>query len=150
MKLTLYSDYSLRVLIYLGLRRDARATITDIADSYGISRHHIVKIVHKLGQLGYVETVRGKNGGLYLARDPRTIVVGEVLRHTEPNLNLVECFDDPGACVLTSACTLRSALDEALTAFLDVLDDYTLADLLEPRRPLSRRLFARLEPAGGD
>ena len=146
MKLTQYSDYSLRVLIYLGLQGGERATITEIAATYGISRHHIVKIVHKLGQLGYVDTVRGKNGGLHLARAPQDIPVGEVIRHMEPNLNIVECFDDTDICVLTPTCVLRGALGEALTAFLATLDDYTLADLLAPRDKLHSHLFARLTP----
>ncbi len=149
MKLTQYSDYSLRVLIYLGIHGEELATITEIADSYRISRHHIVKIVHRLGQLGYVETIRGKNGGLRLAQAPERIVIGKVVRDTEPSLNIVECFDDPDACVITPACLLRGALSNALTAFLETLDGYTLADLLKPRRKLQQQLFARLKPASG-
>ncbi|MBA4721749.1 Rrf2 family transcriptional regulator [Alloalcanivorax xenomutans] len=141
MKLTQYSDYSLRVLIYLGLRGEALSTISAISESYGISRNHIVKVVHQLGQLGYVETLRGKNGGLRLAHSPEDINVGEVVRYTEANMSLVECFGDQNACVLTPNCVLRGALNEALNAFLHVLDGYTLADLIEPRRALHKRLL---------
>src|SRR5690606_31741681 len=112
MKLTQYSDYSLRVLIYLGLRGEALSTISAISESYGISRNHIVKVVHQLGQLGYVETLRGKNGGLRLAHRPEDINVGEVVRYTEANMSLVECFGDQNACVLTPNCVLRGALNE--------------------------------------
>lgn len=146
MKLTHYSDYSLRVLIYLGLRDDTLSTITDIAGHYDISRNHIVKVVHRLGQLGYVETLRGKNGGLRLARAPGDINVGEVIRHTEANLNPVECFSDEDACVLTPACVLRNALRDALAAFLQVLDSYTVEDLLAPRHELHQQLFFRDVP----
>lgn len=146
MKLTQYSDYSLRVLIYLGLQGGNRATINDIADAYGISRHHIVKIVHKLGQLGYVDTVRGKNGGMHLAYPPEQIKVGQVVRHMEFNMGLAECFVDQDACVLTPVCVLRGALGDALGAFLNVLDEYTLADLLAPREQLQERLFFRTAP----
>lgn len=146
MKLTHYSDYSLRVLIYLGLRDDTLSTITDIAGHYGISRNHVVKVVHRLGQLGYVDTLRGKNGGLRLARAPREINVGDVIRHTEANLNPVECFSDEEACVLTPVCVLRDALSDALAAFLQVLDGYTVEDLLAPRHELHQQLFFRAVP----
>jgi Rrf2 family nitric oxide-sensitive transcriptional repressor len=141
MRLTNYSDYSLRVLTYLGLKGEELSTITEIADRYGISRNHIVKIVHQLGQLGYVETLRGKNGGIRLARTPDAINVGEVIRHTEASMDIVECFGDQNACVIGCACVLRTAINEALSAFMAVLDGYTLADLLAPRRRLGKRLL---------
>ncbi len=135
MQLTRYSDYALRVLIYLAVEPERRATIDEIARSYGISKTHLMKVVHQLGLRGFVETLRGRGGGLRLARAPHEISVGEVVRATEENLALTECFDAAtSACVIESACGLRGVLDEALGAFLDVLDRYTLADLVARRR----------------
>src|SRR5690606_31457189 len=133
MRLTLYTDYSLRVLMYAGLKQDGLATIPEIARSYGISRNHLMKIVHQLGLLGYRETVRGKRGGIRLAKPPSEINLGEVVRRMEDDMALVQCFGTalPG-CPIASACVLRSVLDEALDAFLAVLEGYTLADLLVP------------------
>jgi Rrf2 family nitric oxide-sensitive transcriptional repressor len=146
MQLTRYTDYSLRVLIYLAADPDHLATIDEIARRYGISRAHLMKVVHQLGLRGYVETVRGRGGGLRLARAPERIGVGEVVRATEENLALVECLDAaPGGseCVIESACGLRPVLREALAAFLRVLDGYTLADLVTRRRA---PLLALLQP----
>lgn len=141
MRLTLYTDYSLRVLMYLGLKRDGLATIAEVSESYGISRNHLMKIVHQLGLLGYVETVRGKGGGIRLARSPGAINLGEVVRRMEEDLALVQCFDPAATkCRIESACVLRGVLGEALGAFLAVLDRYTLADLIERPRALSRLL----------
>jgi Rrf2 family nitric oxide-sensitive transcriptional repressor len=141
MRLTLYTDYSLRVLMYLGLKRDGLATIAEVSESYGISRNHLMKIVHQLGLLGYVETVRGKGGGIRLARPAGAINLGEVVRRMEEDLALVQCFDPVAAkCRIESACVLRAVLGEALGAFLAVLDRYTLADLIERPRALSRLL----------
>ena len=129
MQLTLYSDYALRTLIYLALWDDS-ATISEIADQYQISRNHLVKVVHNLGKLGYITTVRGRHGGLRLAMPPDRINIGEVVRKTEPNFNLVECFDrQNNQCVITPACRLKGVLGEALRAFTTVLDQYTLADM---------------------
>ncbi|WP_350282618.1 Rrf2 family transcriptional regulator [Nitrosomonas sp.] len=140
MRLTNYSDYALRILTYLGLKREELSTITEIADCYGISRNHIVKIVHHLGQLGYVDTLRGKNGGIRLARAPEKINIGEVIRHTETSMDIVECFSNQNSCIIGCSCVLRTAISEALSAFMAVLDDYTLADLMVPRRQLSKKL----------
>ncbi len=140
MRLTNYSDYALRILTYLGLKREELSTITEIADCYGISRNHIVKIVHHLGQLGYVDTLRGKNGGIRLARAPEKINIGEVIRHTETSMDIVECFSNQNSCIIGCSCVLRTAISEALSAFMAVLDDYTLADLMAPRRQLSKKL----------
>lgn len=141
MRLTVYTDFSLRVLMYLALNPERRPTIGEIATSYGVSRNHLMKVVYELGLAGYIETVRGKNGGLHLARDPSEVVLGEVVRRTEPDMALVPCFDPvKAACVISPACVLRRALHEARAAFLKVLDGYTLADLVENREVLGALL----------
>ena len=144
MQLTRYSDYSLRVLIYLAVAPERLVTIEEIARSYGISKAHLMKVVHQLGLRGYVETVRGRGGGLRLARRPEAIRVGDVVRSTEENMDLVECFDPTSShCAIEPACRLRSVLREALAAFMAALDRYTLADLVAKRRtPLGRLLRA--------
>jgi Rrf2 family nitric oxide-sensitive transcriptional repressor len=141
-QLTLYSDYSLRVLIYLALAPQRRVTIEEIARSYDISKAHLTKVVHQLGLRGYVETLRGKGGGLRLARKPEEVRLGEVVRAMEENMALVECFDpESSRCAIEPACGLRPVLEEALAAFRAVLDRYTLADLVARRRaPLARLL----------
>lgn len=140
MKLTHYTDYALRVLMYLGVRGEGLATITEISERYGISRNHVMKVVFDLGRLDYVETVRGRHGGVRLRRAPEEINVGELVRHMESNLALVECLGDHNSCCLTPVCVLRGAVEEALEAFLGVLDRYTLADLIEPRDRLAGQL----------
>jgi len=140
MRLTAYTDYSLRVLIRLALGPDKLVTISEIAHAYGISEHHLMKVVHQLGVAGYIETVRGHGGGMRLARRPTEIVIGEVVRHTEPALGLVDCFRAPHSCTIESACALSGILREALEAFLDVLDRHTLADLVAKRGPLANLL----------
>lgn len=143
MRLTRYSDYSLRVLMYLAVRPEHRATIDEISAAYGISRAHLTKVVHDLGRAGLLETVRGRGGGLRLARTPEEIAVGDVVRRTEERMDLVECFDPATSqCRIESACGLRGALGEALDAFLAALDRYTLADLVARRRKPLRRLLA--------
>lgn len=149
MRLTVYTDFSLRVLMFVALQPERLPTIAEIAASYGISKNHLMKVVYELGQAGYIETVRGKNGGLRLAQQPRDVVLGEVVRRTEPDMALVPCFDPVKTpCVLTPACILRRALHEARSAFLAVLDAYTLADLVENRGALSA-LLAQSVPAPG-
>jgi Rrf2 family nitric oxide-sensitive transcriptional repressor len=129
MRLTFYTDYALRTLIYLGLSEPKHATITGVSRANGISENHLVKVVHRLGQLDFVKTSRGRGGGLRLARPAEEIIVGEVVRQTEEDLVLVECFAN-GVCAITTACRLRGVLSEALAGFLSVLDRYSLADLL--------------------
>ncbi len=142
MQLTRYTDYSLRVLIYLAVHQEELATIEGIAKAYGISKAHLMKIVHQLGLAGYLETVRGRGGGLRLAQPPEKIRVGEVVRHTE-TMPLVECFDPKTShCRIETVCHLRAALTDALEAFLRTLDGYTLADLVVRRRTPLARLFA--------
>jgi len=141
MQLTLYTDYSLRVLVYLGMRPEHQATISEISEAYGISRNHLVKVVHHLGQTGYVHTTRGKSGGIRLGQPVNEIVIGNVVRTTEPNMNLLECFDqEMNTCPIAAACALKRAVHQARKAFMDVLDRYTLADILGNRSQLERML----------
>lgn len=148
MQLTQYTDYSLRALIYLGLNDRRRCTIREIALAYGISENHLMKLVHRLGQRGFIVTTRGKNGGLELARPASEINLGEVFRATEGNFNLVECFAgrEKNTCPIAGPCALTPILETALDAFLDVLDRHTLADLLKPA-PALRRIFAARDEA---
>lgn len=148
MQLTQYTDFALRTLLYLAVTNE-NATITEIAERYNISRNHLVKVVHNLGKLGYITTVRGRQGGLRLARSPESINLGEVVRRTEPNFHLVECFDRINdQCILTPSCQLKGRLGKAFKAFMAVLDEYTLADLLGNRRELERLLLGAAKPKG--
>ena len=150
MRLTLYSDYAMRVLMYLALRRPELCTIQEIADAYGISKNHLMKVAYQLGLSGWIETVRGRGGGLRLAREPAEVRLGDVVRATEEDFRLVECFDpDSDTCRITPACRLQGVLREAGQAFLDVLDSYTLADLIDRPRALARLLDIRSVAAGG-
>jgi Rrf2 family nitric oxide-sensitive transcriptional repressor len=134
MRLTVYTDYALRVLMYLALKEDELATIAEISKSYGISKNHLMKVAHQLGAAGYVETVRGRGGGLRLARGIEEIGLGEVVRFTEPDMAIVSCFKPIDApCAIRPSCVLRQALQKARDAFMSVLDDYTLNDLVQPR-----------------
>ena len=142
MRLTTFSDYSLRVLMYLGVRRGELTTIAEIAAAYGISENHLMKVVHFLARQGYVETVRGKGGGLRLALAPEDIGVGEVVRGTEETLALVECFDaEQSECNIAPACLLKGVFKKAADAFFAELDRHTLADLLRPAPRLARILL---------
>jgi Rrf2 family transcriptional regulator, nitric oxide-sensitive transcriptional repressor len=140
MRLTVFTDYTLRTLIFLALRPDRLVVIADIAAAYGISNNHLMKVVHQLALSGDVVTVRGQRGGLRLARPANKINVGAVVRRTEADLDLVPCFGALGDCAIKPECVLASAVDEALRAFLAVLDTYTLADLVRPRMALARLL----------
>lgn len=148
MRLTDFTDFSLRVLIYLALAPDSRVTIDEINSRYRVSRHHLTKVVQRLGQLGYVETVRGRGGGLRLAQGALTTPVGRLVRQFEADFRMVECFAPSGrGCVLENACTLQNKLSEALDAYLKVLDSVTLADLVRAPSPMTIRLFpATLTP----
>ena len=130
MRLAQYTDYSLRALMYVGLREGELSTIRNISDAYDISRSHMMKIVQKLVHEGYLEAVRGREGGLRLARAPETIRLGDVVSTMEPDLGLVECFRTGKQCVIQPACRLASALESALKAFVDQLNRFTLADLI--------------------
>ena len=141
MRLTIFTDYTLRVLIYLGAhqRDDRLATIGDIAVAYGISDNHLMKIVYHLAKQGYVETTRGKGGGMRLARAPEKINIGDIVRGAEEDLALVECFRRGNPeCPIAPACALQGILGRALSAFFEVLDGKTLADLLVPQAQLIR------------
>ena len=144
MKLTAFTDYSLRVLIYLAADTTRRATIAEIAAAYGISEHHLVKVVHFLGKRGWIETVRGKGGGILLAMAPAQLNIGRVVRDTEGAAQPAECFsEDGGHCVITSSCRLKNVLGEAVKAFYAVLDRYTLDDIARNRTALGKVLMIR-------
>jgi Rrf2 family nitric oxide-sensitive transcriptional repressor len=141
MRLTLHTDYALRVLLYAGVKHEGLSTIPEIVRHFDISRGHLMKVVHRLGQKGYLETIRGKNGGFRLARRPALISVGAVVRDMEPELGVLGCLQgEAGYCRIEECCLLRSALRDATNAFLATLDNYTLEDLLRPQRALARLL----------
>ncbi|MEH2481761.1 Rrf2 family nitric oxide-sensitive transcriptional repressor [Nitrobacteraceae bacterium AZCC 2146] len=138
MRLTVYSDYALRMLMYLALKKDGLATIAEIAESYDISANHLMKVAHQLGVGGYVETVRGRGGGLRLAKPVEAIGLAEVVRYTEPDMAIVSCFKPIDApCAIRPSCVLRRALEKAREAFMAVLEEYTLGDLVQPRTRLA-------------
>lgn len=142
MQLTRYTDYALRILLHVGAREaDELSSIAEIADAYGISKNHLMKVVQHLGQGGFLETIRGRGGGLRLGRPAASITVGAIVRHTEQGFDLVDC----AGCVVAPACTLPRILGEATQAFLGVLDRYTLADILS-RRTDWRALFGTSLP----
>lgn len=145
MHITRYTDYSLRVLMYVALQRERLCTIREVADSYGISKNHLMKVVHELNLKGYLHTVRGKHGGIRLGRPPEEIKLGRLVRETEQDLALVECFESGNECVIAPACRLKGVLAEALQAFLAVLDRYTLADLLIPDQRVSLARFLQVD-----
>jgi Rrf2 family nitric oxide-sensitive transcriptional repressor len=142
MRLTAYSDFSLRLLMYAALKDPALVTIQEVAGVYGISRNHLMKVAFQLGRHGFLETVRGRGGGLRLARAPDKIGLGEIIRTTEEDFKLVECFDPANnQCAIIKPCRLRGALSRALDAYLAVLDEYTLADLTRRHPALERVLM---------
>lgn len=150
MRLTRYTDYGLRTLIYLGLKGEGLATVPEIAKCYDISEHHLTKIVGELARLGHIRTQRGRNGGFALARDPAEINIGKLVRALEDNFDMVECFQASGnTCPLTPCCALTGILREAMEAFLTVLDRHTVAELLAPNTQMSRLLglFSEVQPA---
>lgn len=146
MRITRYTDYSLRVLMYVALKGDELSTIGEIADAYGVSKNHLMKVVQELAAKGHLQAIRGKNGGIRLNRSAEDINIGALVRDTEQDLELVECFGDNSHCPLTPACELKRALGQALQAFFSTLDNYTLADLLpKANRPEMVRLLAMTE-----
>ena len=130
MQITRYTDYSLRVLIYLAINKQQLTTINDIATSYQISKNHLMKIVQQLNQQGYVLATRGKNGGIKLNREAKDINVGELVREIEDKNKLIECFGADNKCVITPSCQLKNIFAEAQENFFKTLDAYTLQDLI--------------------
>ena len=151
MKLTTFTDYSLRVLIYLAVQPGQRATIAQIAQAFDVSEHHLVKVVHFLGKQGWLANVRGKGGGLELGVLPDNLRVGRVVRAAEGGDVMAECFGESGGdCHIAPNCRLRGVLGEAINAFYAVLDRYTVEDLVNNRNQLARMLFIdRPEPSKG-
>jgi Rrf2 family nitric oxide-sensitive transcriptional repressor len=145
MRLTRYTDYAMRVLIYLGAQPGKVCSIGEIARAYGISQNHLMKVAHELGKAGYIEGVRGRTGGIRLARPADRINVGAVVRSTEEGFELADC----GSCLIAPACGLSGVMDEALAAFMAVLDRYTLADLLKKRTKLLGLFTNELAKAAG-
>jgi Rrf2 family nitric oxide-sensitive transcriptional repressor len=141
MRMTLFADYALRVLLYLTVRDEGLVSIKEIAGAYKISKNHLMKVVQELGRLGLVDTVRGRDGGIKLAKAPGEINIGYVIRRTEPDFELVECFNKrENTCCVEPACALKPALAEAQAAFLKSLDKYTLKDLMPQKRQLVQLL----------
>jgi len=140
MKLTRFTDYSLRVLMHLGLQENGRITIREISESYGISRNHLMKVVSLLTRMGYLDARRGPGGGIALARPASEICLADVIIDMEDDLNMVECFCADGECIIAPVCELKCVLDQALTAYLDTLRAYTLTDLLISKKKLGRML----------
>lgn len=141
MELSRFSDYSLRVLIYAAAREGEKVTLSELAQAYRISHHHLVKIVHFLGKLGFLHNRRGRSGGILLGRNASEIRVGDVVRKTETHFNLVECFEAASdTCRISPTCRLKGVFQEATQAFLDVLDHYTIEDLVQSRSSILRLL----------
>ncbi len=141
MRLTLFTDYALRVLLHLGVTQNELTTIKDIAGRYRISENHLMKVAHQLGRDGYITTVRGRKGGLILARAPKDINIGDIVRRYEDDLALVECFDqETNTCPIAGACALTNVFGDALDAYLKVLDRKSLADILKASSSIAERL----------
>lgn len=140
MRLTYLTDYSLRVLMYVSAVPQRLVTIQEIAQGYGISENHLMKVVHGLAQHGFIETVRGRGGGIRLARPASDITVGAVVRAVEDDFALVECFRTDNTCRITPVCRLRGALQDALSAYFEVLDNRTLAELVAKPKALLKEL----------
>ena len=144
MQLTTFTDYGLRCLMYLAARPAKLSSVKEISAYYAISRHHLVKVVHRLAQLGYVDSSKGKGGGIQLAKNPETIRLGDIIEQLEPNMAMVECFDPKtNGCRISEACQLKPYLLEAGRAFLDTLNQYTLADTVSSKALL--QMFSQTE-----
>jgi len=140
MRLTSYTDYAIRLLMFLAVEPNQAHTVAEISSAYAISRNHLTKVAHALGRAGLIDTVRGRKGGLRLGREPHLIKLGEVVGTTEAAMSLVECFGAGGACIITPACKLRHAFADARQSFLDTLDSYTLADITADQGALASLL----------
>lgn len=142
MRLTVFSDYALRVLIYVAMKGERRATVTAIAKAYGISNSHLMKVVQSLSGLGYLETTRGKGGGITLGKEPGEIRIGTLLRATESGSAMVECMgEEGGECRITAGCALPRMFKQALESFYTELDRFTLADLIAKPKLLKAALL---------
>lgn len=149
MRLTSFTDYTLRTLLYLGVNRDRLVTIQDIADLHAISKNHLMKVVYQLGLSGIIETVRGRNGGMRLKREPGDINIGALVRETETDFYMAECFDrENDTCPLTPVCGLKGALAAATKAYLAVLDQLTLADILPATGTVPAEAVIHFHPRG--
>ena len=150
MRLTAYTDYALRTLIFLAMNRDRLVTIQEIAEVHAIAKNHLTKVAHRLGALGYIDTVRGRNGGLRLGREPTDINIGAVVRHTETDFHMAPCFDlMASGCMYAPTCALKGVLGEATAAFLNVLGSVTLEQMvLKDVRKSPARGAAGLPDAG--
>ena len=147
MRLTAYTDYTLRTLIYLAIHRDRLVTIQEVAELHSISKNHLTKVVHQLGMSNMVETVRGRNGGLKLHMEPAEINIGEVVRSTETDFFMAECFDGASnTCVYAMGCNLKGVLNRATSAYLAVLDGVSLEDLISKREHVSKIHFQAAAP----
>lgn len=142
MKLTQHSDLGLRMLMYLALRNGESVTIQEVSDRFAVSKNHMVKISHQLTKEGLIESLRGRNGGVRLARPPETISVADALRATEDNFDLVECFGAKNRCAISCSCKLSGVLDNALAAFFAVLQKTSLADLVVDGKALEKTLLS--------
>lgn len=139
MQLTQFTDYSLRVLLYLALKND-KATVREIAQNFKISQNHLVKVVHRLSTLGYIESSKGKSGGIRLAREPQDIPIGDAVETFEPSLDLVECFNaKTNTCPIRGVCALENALKSANRNFIEHLNQFTIADFLNTRTTKERK-----------
>lgn len=147
MRLTSFTDYTLRTLLHLGSNRDRLVTIQEIADLHGISKNHLMKVVNELGRNGIIETVRGRNGGFRLNHEPKDINVGAVVRMAESDFYMAECFNPEGnPCGLVKACGLKGVLKDATAAYLAELDRHTLADLLPEPAPKEAPITLHRKP----
>ncbi len=153
MRLTDYTDYALRVLLFLALREEGLTTIQDISDAYGISKNHLMKVVQRLGELGWIDTVRGRNGGLRLNQRSLALTIGQVVPATEGDFAIVGCFPregaEPRSCVIEPQCRLKHVFESARGAFLAELDRHTLGELASPAAPLADLLGLRAVSASG-
>jgi Rrf2 family nitric oxide-sensitive transcriptional repressor len=140
MKMNTFSDYSLRVLIYLALKQEEKTTVNEIATHYDISQNHLVKVVHNLSKRGLVESKKGRGGGLFLGQNPDSIVIGKLLESLEEGTPLAECFGQSSNCKIGASCKLKGALIRAKKSFYETLNEYTLADIVSNEAPLKKAL----------
>lgn len=137
MQLTRFTDYGLRTLMYVAARSEDLTSVKEVAEHYGISRNHLVKVVHRLSQLGYIETTKGKGGGIKIAKDAEKLRLGDLIKQLEPNMNMVECFDaKTNTCRITGSCQLKHYLFEAMQNFINTMNKYTLADTVQNKELL--------------